>query len=266
MTIKIRRALKRMRPHLLEARENNLNEADTVLRLIRFFEQVLGYDPMSEISREAVMKRQYIDILIKTDGTPQIIVEAKAARVKLRDRHIDQAQAYAAKNNYQWVLLTNGVQWILYHLEFDEGIEFERVFDVNLAEEKTLEEAIEALAHLHRDVIRKGGLEDYWEKRTALSPASIGRALFTEDVLMRIRREVRRQEGVLVDPEDLASALKQLLTPETWESLGNIRVKRRRKRSRSAKTRTASKDSETPIGLSAPHPRPSQVAAVAEEE
>lgn len=49
MAVDIRRSLKKFVPHLLAARDENLNEADTVQRLVKFFEDVLGYDAMSEI-------------------------------------------------------------------------------------------------------------------------------------------------------------------------------------------------------------------------
>ena len=44
-----------------------------------------------------------------------------------------------------------------------------------------LSKGADCLALLHRQSVKKGELEDYWEHRVALSPASIGRALFTED-------------------------------------------------------------------------------------
>ena len=40
MEIDIRKALKRFAPHFIQARDAGLNEADTVLRLCRFFEEV----------------------------------------------------------------------------------------------------------------------------------------------------------------------------------------------------------------------------------
>jgi hypothetical protein len=121
----ISRPLKKFLPHLLQAQCDNLNEADTVQRLIKVFEEVLGYDSLTEISRET--QNKYVDVALKVDGVTRLLVEAKAAGVTLRDRHIEQAQSYASRNNCQWVLLTNGVVWQLYHLTIEEGIEYERV-------------------------------------------------------------------------------------------------------------------------------------------
>lgn len=42
MTVDIRKPLRQARRYLLKARDAGLNEADTVLRLCKFFEEVLG--------------------------------------------------------------------------------------------------------------------------------------------------------------------------------------------------------------------------------
>src|SRR5438128_12611831 len=99
----VSKALKKLIPALLQAQQNNLKEADTVQRLIKVFQDVLGYDALTEISCEAQMKNKYVDVVLKIDGVVKLLVEAKAAGLVLRDRHIEQAESYAAQNNFQWV-------------------------------------------------------------------------------------------------------------------------------------------------------------------
>jgi len=228
MAIDIRRPLKKFVPHLIKAREDNLNEADTSQRLVKFFEEVLGYDAFTEITKEQQVKDKYVDLAIKIDDSVRLLVEIKAAGVTLRDRHIEQAERYAAEGNIRWVLLTNGVVWNLYHLTFEEGIEYERVFSVDLSSDPE-GRAPDLLGLLHRKSVRKGEHEDFWQKRAAMSPESIGRALFTEDVLRFIRREIRRLEGLLVDEEDLANAIHRMFTPEARERIGPLRIRRKRR-------------------------------------
>ncbi|MEW5702882.1 MAG: type I restriction enzyme HsdR N-terminal domain-containing protein [Candidatus Zixiibacteriota bacterium] len=227
----IRLPLKKFIPHFLQAQQDNLNEADTVMRISKFFEDVLGYDALFEISRETHLKGKFVDIAIKIDGVIKLLVEVKAAGVTLRDRHIEQAEAYASRSNYRWVLLTNGVVWNLYHLTFDQGIEYERAFSVDLTV-NSLDEAVERLGLLSKASVRKGEHEKYWEKRTALSPSAIGMCLFQKDVLMLIRREIRRQCGSLIDPEDLATAIHAMLSPEARELIGPRRIHRARPKKR----------------------------------
>jgi predicted type IV restriction endonuclease len=232
--INIRKPLKRFLPHFIEAQEQNLNEADTVMRLVRSFEEVFGYDPMSDITRETQVKHKFVDVALKTDGAIRLLVEAKAAGVVLRDRHIEQAERYAAEGNYPWVLLTNGVVWNLYHLTFDEGIEYEKAFTVDLTT-TPIDAAADTLAVLHKKSIQKGELDAYWRQRSALSAQSLGAALFAEPVVKLIRREIRRTEGLLVDEEDLAKAIHAILSQETRELIGPVRIRRRRRVSRPTK-------------------------------
>lgn len=245
MAVDIRKSLKRFVPHFIEARKSGLNEADTVLRLCKFFEDVLGYDGLQDISREAEMKRKYVDICIKINGGIRLLVEAKAADQKLRDRHIDQAQSYASQNNFRWVVLTNGLDWHLYHLTFDEGIEYERAFTVSLDDEDGFEDAAAKLALLHKQSLKKGDLEKFWEKSTALGPSSIGKALFTERVLGLIRREIRRDTGLLIDPEDLGRSLHQMFSAEAREQIGPLRIRKQRRRAKPQKQDSDARDSET---------------------
>lgn len=228
MGIDIQKPLKKFLPHLLKAREDNLNEADTLLRIIKVFELVLDYDPMAEISREAQVRDKYVDLAIKLDGTVRLLVEAKSAATVLRDRHIDQAQHYAAEGNIRWVILTNGVVWNLYHLSFEEGVEYIRAFTIDLSTDP-IDKAAELLGLLHRQAVKKGLLDEYWEHRAALNPESIGRALFTEETLKFIRREIRRREGILIDQEDLGNAIHDMLSTEAREQIGPLKIRRRAK-------------------------------------
>ena len=79
MSVDIRHPLKKLIPILLKAKEENLNEADTVQRLMMVFQDALGYDPLTEITREMPIKTKYVDLALKIDGVIKLLVEAKAA-------------------------------------------------------------------------------------------------------------------------------------------------------------------------------------------
>ena len=224
----IKRPLKRLIPYLLDAQDQNLNEADTVLRIVKVFEDVLGYNALTEITREAQVRDKYVDLALKIDDVIKLLVEVKRAGVILRDRHIEQAYTYASRNNYSWVLLTNGVVWNLYHLTFEEGIEYERAFSIDLRKDD-VDRAVASMTVLHRDCIKSGGLDDFWQHQLALSPISIGKAIFHENILRNIRKEVRRGAGILIDTEDLAIAIKGMLSQETREQMGPVKIHRTRR-------------------------------------
>jgi hypothetical protein len=229
MPVDIRHPLKKLIPILLKAKEENLNEADTVQRIIMVFQNVLGYDPLTEITREMAIKTKYVDLVLKIDGVIKLLVEAKAAGIELRDRHIEQAKSYAAESNIRWVVLTNGINWNLYHLSFEEGIDTEIVFSLDLATDD-IDRAAECLALLHEQNVSKGEHEEYWKKHTALDAQSLGRALYTDTVLRLIRREIRKREGILLDEEDLAKAIHGMLSEDAREKIGPIKIRRKRQR------------------------------------
>lgn len=271
MGVNIRRPLKKIFPYLIKAREDNLNEADTVQRVIKVFEEVFDYDPMTEITRETQIKDKYADIGIKIEGVIRLLIECKAAGVTLRDRHIEQGERYAAEGNINWVLLTNGVEWNLYHLTFDEGIEYERVFSADLSTDD-FDRVSDLLEILHRQSLKSGKHEEYWRSRMALSPESIGRALFTEEVLRLIRREIRKRDGILIDEEDLAGAIHEMFSPETRERTGPVKIRRKQRpksdkpitdkplQSETTGTPGETVDKEIPTVIQTPLVQPSEVA------
>jgi predicted type IV restriction endonuclease len=226
--VDIRKSLKKILPYLTKAKEDNLNEADTVLRLVKFFEDVLSYNPMTEISREKQVKDKYVDLAIKIDGVVRLLIEAKSAGTTLRDRHIEQAERYASLDNIPWVLLTNGIVWNLYHLTFDEGIDYQKVFSVDLSI-LPIETAAENIALLHRQSIKKGSLEEHWNKHTALSAESLGKAIFNYDSLRMIKRDIRRREGIVLDEEEIAQKIHELLSIDAREKIGSLKIRRRYK-------------------------------------
>lgn len=240
-TVDIRKPLKKYVPVMLKAQADNLNEADTVQRIVKVLEDVLGYDGLEEVTREAAVKDKYCDLAIKLDGAVRLLIEVKSAATTLRERHIEQAQSYAAHANIRWVLLTNGVQWTLFHLTFEEGIDATAVFTADLGAD--VDQAAGFLALVHRQALVKGHLDEYWLHRSALCASSLGAVLFMEPVLLMIRREIRRREGLLVDVEDLGQAIHDLLSVEARELIGPFKIRRKRaKRSRAAGSTEASVD------------------------
>jgi len=228
-----------------DARDRGTNEADTVMYLVKFFEEVLGYDSLKgEISGELQVKNQYCDLALKIDGTVHILVEGKAASVKgLTAKNIDQAETYGFKSGIRWVLLTNGIEWQLYHLTFaeNEGITHERAFEANLLDELAVDPASlwAKLSMLSRYAVQKDLLEDYWEHKKVLSPASVVRALFSLKVLTEVRRELNRGAPARLDFQDVFAAIRDALSKEALLSAGEITLPKKRKQKNVAKLGTS---------------------------
>ena len=104
------------------------NEAETRKRVDRIFETVMGYDTFKHISREhavhGVGDTEYSDFAIQLDNkessVPVMLVEIKRVNIDLMPKHIKQASSYAINMGCEWVLLTNGKEWKLYHISFGQ--------------------------------------------------------------------------------------------------------------------------------------------------
>lgn len=227
MEAQVKTGLKKYAKIFREAATKNLNEADTVMRLTRFFEEVLGYDPFDEITREQTIKGTFVDIALKAEGVIRILVEVKAAGVSLREGHTQQAQNYAANKGIPWVLLTNGCRFILYRVQLDGAIEATEVFDVDLVG-GPLDVAAQRLAMIHRKVMKKGAeLEKFYLLQRTLAAEMILKALAAETVIAAICRELRAITGTRVPEEDVFAALKGLL--KDGAVLSDLRIRRKPK-------------------------------------
>jgi predicted type IV restriction endonuclease len=252
--------LKKFADAFKAARERNANESDTVMILIKFFEEVLGYDPLSgEITKEIPVKERYCDFAIVLDRKteerkPEFLVEAKAAGVKsLIEKHIEQAYNYASRAPVHWVLLTNGLEWQLYHLAFDEksGITPDRVFEVHYLEdlEANPDFVWDRLSVLAKTNVRANGLETYYELTQLLSPKTIVSTVLGEEVLRKIRQELDRQGRARLELRAVFDAVVRVLNSGAVAAAGDIMAptKKRRRRRTGESKRPEAEASAIPI-------------------
>jgi predicted type IV restriction endonuclease len=231
MAVDIMKDLKRYIPIFQQAHDQGINEAETSLRISKFFEEVLGYDVFSEISREHVIKDRNVDYAIKLNGKVAFLVEVKQAGMSLKERHIEQAENYAANSGIPWVVLTSGCFWQLYHLTFEDGIQSDLIWSVDILGGDT-KAAAEKIGLLHKKSVAKGDLEDYHAKFKTLSPRSIVQAIFHESTLRVIRTCLKKSTGVGVDEQELAENIKKMISQESWETIGDVKIIRKRKASK----------------------------------
>lgn len=231
MGVDIHRAAMKMLPIFLEAKAAKLNEADTVQRVLRWFEDVLGYNPQTELSRELHRQGRFLDIAVKVNGKIQLIVEVKQAGTELSQRHIDQALRYANEFQIWWTVLTNGTHWVLYKFKASKtGVQPYVVVDVDLSDTETLDKSIEALSCLHRRIMTIEALEQLYERTQAASPKVIARALFNQDVLTKIAREIRKEKDVLFASEELKNILESMFSEEVADEISGMRIKKKKQK------------------------------------
>jgi predicted type IV restriction endonuclease len=202
------------------AKDRDVNESDTVSVLNDILGEVLGYDKYLEVTSEFAIRNTYCDLAIKIDDKVQFLVEAKAIGIELKDIHVKQAIDYGANHGVQWVILTNGIEWRVYRIRFEQPINFDLVctFDF-LALKPKSDKDQECLFMLCKEGLIKNARDDFYEKVQSVNRYVIGNLILSEPVLATIRRELRNlADGMKIDVTEIEDIVRtQVLKREILE-------------------------------------------------
>jgi len=209
--------IKKYQPILRDAKQRGINESDTVFNIRDMLWEIFGYEKNSEITSEVEICGTYCDLATRIDGKIQILIEAKAINIQLKDNHVTQAVDYACKQPVNWVLLTNGITWQVHKVIFGKPVEHELILEIDFLALDHHEQAdLEKLFLLTKESWPKSALSDYCEQKEALSKYSIAAVILSDAVLNAIRHELKQiSPDVKIDFERMRSVLeKEVLNPE----------------------------------------------------
>jgi Type I restriction enzyme R protein N terminus (HSDR_N) len=201
--------IKRYQPILADAKARDVGEADTVTIIKDMLADVFGYDKYSEVTSEHAIRGTYCDLALKIDGTLQTLIEVKAIGLTLKEGHIKQAVDYAANQGVEWVLLTNGLSWRVYHVLFSKPIDHELTVDIDFCALNSRSEGDLDLLYLWcKEGWLRSVLGEYQLQKQALSRFFVGAMLLTDPVLEVVRRELRRvSPDVRIEVDQLKAVL-----------------------------------------------------------
>ena len=242
--------IKRYQPILSSARARDVGEADTVTIIKDMLADVFGYDKCTDVTSEHSIRSTFCDLALKVDGELMTLIEVKAIGLDLKDSHVKQAIDYAANQGVDWVLLTNGIVWRVYHLIFAKPIDQELVLEINFCTLSARSATDVELLYLWcKEGWQRSVLGEYHTQKQALSRFFVGAMLQTDAVLDVIRRELRRvSPDVRIDSSQIKDVLtKEVIKREVME--GDKAAEARKKIGRVANNslRAASgKTAETP--------------------
>lgn len=201
--------LKKLQPIIQSAAVRDVNEADTVVIIMETLSEILGYNKFSEITKEHAIRGTYVDLAIILDGKPQLLIEAKAIGLDLKEQHVKQAIDYAANKGIEWVILTNGRVYRVYRVTFGKPIDFEVVVEFNILELAPRNQShLQTLFLLSREGMTKSVLEEHHSYLQATNRFALAGLILSDPVLEIIRRELRRlSPGIKVDMEEMKRVL-----------------------------------------------------------
>jgi len=207
------------------------NETETRKNVNFIFGTVMGYDIFSHITSEYAISGAgdtlHCDIAVqlnnKEASTPDFLVELKRVNMDLKPKHLRQAASYAIDIGCEWVLLTNGKEWKLYHISFGKPPQTKLVESWHLIEDDIAILA-QKFAIIGYKNIRRNGLARLWERTNVLTPQNLLKIILSEQSLTSIRRDIRKATGVTVLPEEIVRAVRRMLNESALGEMENIRI------------------------------------------
>ena len=192
------------------AKDRDLNESDTVSIITDMLAEVFGYDKYLEVTSELAIRGTYCDLAIKIGDKFQYLIECKAIGTELKEAHLRQAIGYGANKGIQWLILTNGVDWQIYRLRFEQPIAWDLVarFDISTVSLKS-ERDIEKLIIVTKEGVEKGAREDLYEKTQCVNRFVAGALILSDAIVSVLKREFKKlADGISIEDAEVVALLR----------------------------------------------------------
>lgn len=215
---RIRNGLRRMQSIVEKGLEEHYNEADTRKIVNDVLTRYLGWDQFDNLTAEQMISSRYADYVIKKDGDEIAVIEVKQIGMKLKESHLNQTRQYATDEGIEWMILTNGDEWKVYKNVMEDRIPVAKpVFTVIISDpEMKPSKKAELLYYLSEESYRKHEVEDYYQKKVALSAENLGGYILTDAVMDKVRLAIKANTGQKLDNQEIAEAIvTRLFTPAT---------------------------------------------------
>lgn len=213
---RLRAAIRKYSKPLEELVRRDANEGDTRLLITDFLCDGLGYDKYDDLTTEYQVKGEFADYGIRIDKELVAFIEVKRVATTLGQKHLRQVQMYAVNEGVEWVLLTSGVVWQVWHLSGGLPVVMDLAVEVNLLGEATIGQKVNELFYITRESFKRRQIDELWQAKKATSAPSLATAILSPAVLDALRKEVRRSSGHVVTVDELRVFLRAgVLRPES---------------------------------------------------
>ncbi|MGH2371594.1 MAG: type I restriction enzyme HsdR N-terminal domain-containing protein [Chloroflexota bacterium] len=206
---RVKAAIKKFSKPLADLVARDANEGDTRLLVTDFLCEGLGYDKYSHLTTEYEVKGDFADYGVRIDQELVAFIEVKRCTTKLTTKHLRQVEMYAVNEGVEWLILTNGANWQVYHVTGGLPVVIDLAFDVSLLGDETLAEKAGQLFYISRESFRRRQIDELWKAKRASSPRSLAGALVSPTVVDGIRKELRRTTGQNIEAAEISRLLRE---------------------------------------------------------
>lgn len=212
---RMKAAIKKFNKPLNDLVARDANEGDTRLLVTDMLCEGFGFDKYSELTTEYRVKGEFADYGIRIDKDLIAFLEVKRVTTKLAAKHLRQVESYAVNEGVEWVILTSGVVWQVYHITGGLPIVVDLALEVDLLGEDTVTQKSNQLYYLTKESLRRRQMDALWQAKRATSPRSLAKVLCSDNVVSAIRKELKRTTGQSVTDASVVKLLREtVLKPE----------------------------------------------------
>ena len=216
---RVRASLKKYSKPLQELVTRDANEGDTRLLITDLLCDALGYDKYEDLTTEYMVRGEFADYGVRIDKQMIAFIEVKRATTKLGVKHLRQVEMYAVNEGVEWVVLTNGAHWQVYHLTAGLPVTIDLTLDIDLLGPQTVNHKADQFFYLTKESLKRKQIEDVWKQSAATSPKALLALVLSESVLDAARRELRKRAGYSLENADLARLIRaSIVRPEVLEA------------------------------------------------
>ena len=196
----------------------DLNETETRRHAIDPIIEVLGYQSLDHVRREARLSvsGQVVDYLLAA-GETQVVVEAKSLRVPLGDREAGQLVGYCAQEGIRWALLSNGTHWQIFDTEVRGNWEAKRIATIDLDaahSDGRLDEVLHPLALFAREALAAGDAElSAWSREARARDCLKELLADASSPVIRAAVDAMAKRNISIEPAAVVAMLRDRAAP-----------------------------------------------------
>jgi len=204
-----------------------LDESATRIMTNNFLTELLGYQELVEIKTEFRIRSEYADYVIQLKRKKHFVVEVKSIDLDLNEKHLRQSLSYAANEGIDWILLLNGRQVQLYRVNFGKPITTTLIYKLDLMNKEDFKKAPDLLCYLAKYSVERGELETFWKRTNALNPINLAKLLYSEEIVKRLRNDLKEQTGIYFQIDDVAESVRQIIVEKVEFPKPKLRIKKK---------------------------------------
>ncbi|MBB6121826.1 hypothetical protein [Nocardiopsis algeriensis] len=188
-------AMDRFAGPLAELAERDANDGDTRMLVADFFSVALNFSKYQDLTTEYRTSGDSNDYAILMDEKLFAPIEVRRINQELDQRSIQMARRLANKEGAEWIYLTNGRVWKVYHLPEGKNNRPVEVVSADLGDPEAYYRNLDQIFHITRESIVHGRLEALRRWREAVNADPITEALTGDAVVDTVLRELREATG-----------------------------------------------------------------------